>query len=53
VYQTPVADINDLKDGIKAAIATVDVDMLQHTWMELEYCLDIVHVTNSAHAECM
>jgi hypothetical protein len=36
-----VADINDLKDRIKAAIATVGVDMLQRTWMELEYRLDI------------
>jgi hypothetical protein len=32
VYRTPVADINDLKDRIKAAVATVDVDMLQRTW---------------------
>jgi hypothetical protein len=48
-----VADINDLKDRIKAAIATVDVDMLQRTWMELEYSLDIVRVTNGAHVECV
>jgi hypothetical protein len=48
-----VADINDLKDRIKAAIATVDVDMLQRTWMELEYRLDIVRVTNGAHVECV
>jgi hypothetical protein len=48
-----VADINDLKDRIKDAIATVDVDMLQRTWMELEYCLDIVRVTNGAHIECV
>jgi hypothetical protein len=48
-----VADINDLKDKIKAAIATVDTDMLQHTWMELEYHLEIVNVTNCAHVECV
>jgi hypothetical protein len=48
-----VADINDLKDRIKAAIATVDVDMLKQTWMKLEYRLDIVHVTNGAHVECL
>jgi hypothetical protein len=49
VYRNPVADINDSKERIKAAIATVDVDMLQRTWMELEYGLDIVRVTNGAH----
>ncbi|KDR16703.1 hypothetical protein L798_09097 [Zootermopsis nevadensis] len=48
VYRTPVADINDLKDRTAAAIATVDFDMLQRTWMELEHRLDIVHVTNGA-----
>jgi hypothetical protein len=52
VCQTPVANINDLKTGIQVAIATVDVDMLQCTWMELEYHLDIIRVTNGAHAEC-
>jgi hypothetical protein len=44
-----VADIKDLKDRIAAAIATVDVDMLQRTWMELEYHLDIVRVPDGAH----
>jgi hypothetical protein len=53
VYQTLVANINDLKDRIKAAIATVDVDMLQRTWMELEYRLDIVRVTDGAYVECV
>jgi hypothetical protein len=44
--RTPVADINDLNDRIKAAFATVDVDMLQRTWVELECRLGIVRVTN-------
>jgi hypothetical protein len=48
-----VADINDLKDRIKAAVATVDVDMLQRVWIELEYRLDIVCMTDSAHVECV
>jgi hypothetical protein len=46
-----VADINDLKDRIKAAIETVDVDMLQRSWMELEYRLGIARVTNGAHVK--
>lgn len=46
-------DINNLKDRIVAVIATVDNDMLQHTWTNLEYHLDIVHVTYGAHVECV
>jgi hypothetical protein len=53
VYRNPVANMNDFKDRIKAAIASVDVDMLQRTLMELEYRLDIVRVTNDAHVECV
>jgi hypothetical protein len=53
VYRNLVADNNDLKNRIKAAVATVDVDMLQRTWMEPEYRLDIVRVTNGAHVQCV
>jgi hypothetical protein len=52
VYRTPVTYTNDLKDRIKAAIATVDIEMLQRTWMELEYRLDIARVTNGV-LECV
>jgi len=45
-------DINDLKKRTEAAIATLDVDMMQHTWMELVYRLDIVRVTNGARVKC-
>jgi hypothetical protein len=48
-----VADINDLKDTTATAIATVDIDMLQHTWMEREYRLEIVRVTNGVHVESL
>jgi hypothetical protein len=30
-----VANVNDLKDRVAAAVATFDFDMLQHTWMSL------------------
>jgi hypothetical protein len=36
VHQTPVVNTKDLKNRNAAAIASVDVDMLQHTWLELE-----------------
>jgi hypothetical protein len=48
-----VANFNDLKDRVAAAVTTFDADMLQHTWMELEYRLDIAHVTNGGHFECL
>jgi hypothetical protein len=41
----------ELGERVQAAVATVDVDMLQCMWMELEYRLDIVCVTNGAHVE--
>jgi hypothetical protein len=37
VYKTKVRDINDLKERITDAIATVDEAMLERTWMEIEY----------------
>jgi hypothetical protein len=39
MYQMLAANINNLKNRIQAAIATADTDMMQHTWMELKYCL--------------
>jgi hypothetical protein len=53
VYPTVVANINNLKNRIEAAIAAVDIAMMQHMWLELEYCLDIVCMANSAHVECV
>jgi hypothetical protein len=41
-----VTDINDLKNRIRDAITAVDVDMLQPAWMEPEYYLDVVSVTD-------
>jgi hypothetical protein len=53
VCQTLRAEINHLQNRTEAPTATVDADMLQHTWMELEYRLDIVHMINGAYAECV
>jgi hypothetical protein len=51
IRKTVVAGINNLKDRIQTAISTVDVDMSQRTWPELEYRLDIIRVTNGAHVK--
>ena len=44
-------DITNLKQRITDAIATIDEGMLQRTWQEIEYCLDMLRATNSAHIE--
>ena len=51
VYRTEIRDINDLKQKITDAIATIDDAMLQQTWQEIEYHLDVLRSTNGAHVE--
>ena len=51
VYQTKVRDINDLQHQIIEAIDTVTADMLAKTWQEIEYRLDVIHVTDGADVE--
>ena len=51
VYRTKVRDIDDLKQRISNAITTIDETMLQRTWQEIEYRLDVLHATNGAHIE--
>lgn len=51
VYRTRVIDLDDLKARIRAAIASVDIDMLRRVWTELEFRLDVVRATRGAHVE--
>ena len=51
VYRTPVQDLNDLKQRIRNAISTITEEMLRHTWLEIEYRLDVLRATNGAHVE--
>ena len=51
VYRTQVRDITDLKQRIINAIATIDEAMLQRTWLEIDYRLDVLRATNGAHVE--
>jgi hypothetical protein len=41
----------DLPAKIAEALGTIITDMLQQTWAELNYRLDILHVTNGAHVQ--
>ena len=51
VYSTRVIDLDDLKARIRAAITTVDIDMLRKVWTELEFRLDVVRATRGAHVQ--
>jgi hypothetical protein len=51
VYSTPVPDIDTLKTRIRDALATVTEEMLENTWREIEYTLDVLRATNGAHVE--
>ena len=44
-------DVIKLKAIIMEAIATINNTMLERIWQELDYRLDVYHVTNRAHIE--
>jgi hypothetical protein len=51
VFLTPVPDIANLKARITDAFATMTEDMLENTWRETDYRLDVLRVTKAAHFE--
>jgi hypothetical protein len=51
VYKTPVTCLDELKLRIVAAIEIVAPQMLENTWREIEYNLDILHATKGANVE--
>jgi hypothetical protein len=46
IYATEVQDLWDLQAQIVEVVSTITPDMLQQTWVELDYRLDILCVTN-------
>ena len=44
-------DITDLKQNITNAIASIDEAVLQQTWQEIKYRLDVLRAANGAHME--
>ena len=51
VYRTPVCDVETLQSRIIEVLATVNEEMLENTWREIEYRLNILRATNGAHVE--
>jgi len=51
VFSTPVPDITNLKARITEAFATITEGMLENTWREIDYRLDVLRATDGAHVE--
>jgi len=42
VFSTPVPDITNLKARITDAFATITEDMMENTWREIDYRIDVL-----------
>ena len=51
VFSKPVPDITNLKARITDASVTITEDILENTWREIGYRLDILRATKGAHVE--
>ena len=51
MFLTPVPDITNLKARITDAFATITEDVLENTWREIDYRLDVLRATEGAHVE--
>ena len=51
VYAENIRNIQHLQDRITSAIEKVTQDMIQKTWQEIEFHLDLSRATNGAHIE--
>ena len=48
MFSSPVPDITILKARITDAFATITEDMLENTWGETDYRLDVLRATKGA-----
>jgi hypothetical protein len=51
VNSTPVPDTDTFKARIRDALAAMAEEMMEKTWREIEYRLDVLRATNGAHVE--
>jgi hypothetical protein len=45
-------DLQELRQHIIAAVATINRDMLERLWTEMDYRIDVCRVTRGSHIEC-
>ena len=53
MYSTPVPNVGTLKARITPALAPVTTGMLENTWREIEFRLDVLQATKGAHVKFM
>ncbi|GBM52692.1 hypothetical protein AVEN_49856-1 [Araneus ventricosus] len=51
VYKTPVPSLDELKRRIVTAIQNVTPQMLENTWREIEFRLDVLRATKGSHVQ--
>ena len=51
MFSIPVPDITNLKARLTDAFATITEDMLENTWKETEYRLDVLRASKGANVE--
>ena len=51
VFSTSVPDITNLKARIRDAFATITEDMLENTWREIDYRLNVLRATKGTRVE--
>jgi len=52
VFVPPLpANLQDLRNRITAAVTLVDRDMLTCVWNEMDYHIDVCHITKDGHNE--
>ena len=51
MYAEKIRHIQHLQERITSAIETVTRDMIQKTWQEIEFRLDVSRATKGAHIE--
>jgi hypothetical protein len=51
VFTTPDPNITNFKARITDAFATITEDMMENTWRENDYRLDILRATKGAHVD--
>ncbi|GBN06584.1 hypothetical protein AVEN_71140-1 [Araneus ventricosus] len=51
VYKTPESSLDELKRRIVTAIQNVTPQMLDNTWREIEFRLDVLRATKGSHVQ--
>jgi hypothetical protein len=51
MYSTPISNTDTLKARIRDALAVVTEEMLEKTWREIAYKLNVLRTTDGAHVE--